>query len=248
MLSAVNVRRLDCFGCGIFFADKVRFFLFTAAPPVATIFTFPPLIERNIGVMKWFNPSSSTVQQWLDYNGTLPTLAPCQLATQGLRDLDWTNASCSRVCNDTTSLFAVQYSTPKNQNLATCGIWLTLIAAYTWIPFDNLLLPTNYSTEVDWNGFAGSSLDFGALQLAPSSVHAISKTFEEIYINLVEFSSSDDGTVAMACTVQSLFPLGGNLNSAGPSLYIQSLHDCLDAICSPVTLNPDLAGIGVNPL
>lgn len=60
-----------------------------------------------------------------------------------------------------------------------------------------------------------------------------------------EYSFFDDGQVAVACTRNDLFPLGAG---GGPvDSIMRALQDCLDAICIPLTLNPDFAGIGVSP-
>ena len=54
----------------------------------------------------------------------------------------------------------------------------------------------------------------------------------------------------MACTKNGVFPYSPNASLPDPDANgdldytLSPLNDCLDEICAPMTLNPDLAGIG----
>lgn len=95
--------------------------------------------------------------------------------------------------------------------------------------------------------FQGTGLNETDVQYLPSYVDTITDCLELIYINVKDYAFSDDGRAASACTRDELFPIGPSPafdNPFQPS--VDALRDCLEAICTPLTLNPDLAGIGVS--
>lgn len=192
--------------------------------------------------MSWFNSSASSIQAWLDFNGTLPTITPCQDVQIGHREFTRLKANCTTVCNHTLSLYS-----PPVDNLVTCGLWTTLVSAYTTIGPENYLVPngnaqsTHLLEQFKELGFNGD-VNEQALAVADS----ISSRLQLLYFDTKFLTSSNDGTTPLACTRSTLFPLGSNSNSTDHTL--QALRSCLQAICSPVTLNPDLAGIGVSSL
>lgn len=172
--------------------------------------------------------SNSSIQPWLNFSSTqVPTLHPCTNENS-------TMVSCAQVCNDSIALFQDQSS-----NLVTCGIWTTIVGARGanegLNPFDPDLLqlmPT----------FANFGLVPSIYQYTVSYADTISNCLEFIYHNIKEWSFSDNGDTAEACTGNDLFPF---LTQGYVSSTTQALEDCLKSICSPRTLNPDLAGIGV---
>ena len=176
------------------------------------------------------NSSNSSIQPWLDFSShPVPTLLPC--INENL-----TNVSCAQVCNDSAILFQ-----NLSSNLVTCGIWTTIVGASganeSHNPFDPDLLQL-------MSTFANFGLVPGIYQYTTSYADTISDCLEFIYRNIKEWSFSDNGDTAAACTRNDLFPIltPGPVNST-----TQALADCLNAICSPLTMNPDLAGIGVSP-
>ena len=203
--------------------------------------------------MSWFNPSHSSLQPWLEFNGTLPSLGPCQLNGQA--------TSCYNVCNNTQFVSNLSFEDFRDPSLAICGIWLTIVAAYTYIRFERdpefnstLILFNNIGDDVRWGVFPGSSLNLSStsLEWAQSSAYAIEYA-------LTQYAST-------TCSAQSLFPFGSFSfsNSSPDESYwgskeaidqsnlsikksIQSVNNCLINICSPPKLNQDLAGIGVRP-
>jgi len=182
-----------------------------------------------------FSPSNSSLHTWLTWDlATIPVLPKCQINS--------VDVNCTQVCNNSEALF-----TSQSNNLVTCGLWTTLVTEHSQ--------PGPYSDPnktVDWTNntvaeyidefFPGTGLNLGDFQNAAinASMYAdtISNCLEDMYNNVKDWSFSDNGFTPAACTRQELFPIGpGN----------SSLKDCLQAICSPLTLNPDLAGIGVSP-
>ena len=171
--------------------------------------------------------SNSSIQPWLEFGSNqVLTLRPCTNENS-------TTVSCAQVCNDSILLFQDQPS-----NLVTCGIWTTIVGAnYSHNPFDPYflqLMPT----------FASVGLVPSIYQYTASYADTISDCLGFIYHNIKEWSFADNGDTAAACTRNDLFPIltQGPVNST-----IQALDDCLNSICSPLTMNPDLAGIGVSP-
>ena len=197
--------------------------------------------------------SNSSISDWLQFNGTNLELPPCQYVnyTGHLAHLDTggavidtlpdiTDASCAQVCNDSASLFA-----PHTNNLATCGLWSTVLSAYTVFGPDNSLLPNYNDNSTDlFDRFEKVGLDQSVLQYATSYADTISTCFQLLYYNAKFFTYSDDGDTVAACTREQLFPLGSNTNTS--TIVTSALGSCLESICSPITLNPDLAGIGVS--
>ena len=200
----------------------------------------PKLLRTS--AMSWFNSSASSIQAWLDFNGTLPTITGCQDVEMSHREFRVVEANCTTLCNHTLSLYS-----PPVENLVTCGLWTTLISAYTTIGPENYLVPngnsqsTHLLEQFKELGFHGD-VNERALAVADS----ISSRLQLLYFDAKFLTSSNDGTTPLACTRSILFPLGSNSSSTDRTL--QALRNCLQAICSPITLNPDLAGIGVSSL
>ena len=196
--------------------------------------------------------SNSSVADWLQFNGTISDLTPCQHVnyTGHLEYIDGGGtvinslpdisiASCAQVCNDSGSLFA-----PHTNNLVTCGLWSTLLSSYTFFGPNNTLLPNDNSNSTSLlSPFKDIGLSLGVLDYATAYADTISTCLQLLYYNAKFFTYSDDGTTSTACTREVLFPLGSNTNTSTP--ITSALQTCLEAICSPITLNPDLAGIGV---
>ena len=192
-------------------------------------------------VMSWFNSSASSIQAWLDFNGTLPAIKRCQEVEMGHREFSRViEANCTTVCNHTLSLYS-----PAVDNLVTCGLWTTLISAYTTVGPGNYLVPNSNDQSTHLlERFQDLGFNGDVHEQALAVADSISSRLQLLYFDAKFLTSSSDGTTPSACTRSCLFPLGSNSNSTDRSL--QALRSCLQAICSPVTLNPDLAGIGVS--
>lgn len=192
----------------------------------------------------------SSLQAWLNFDAVnLPPIPSCQYAnftdpsrnaTEPLDIPVLTNASCAQVCNDTASLFALQ-----SDNLVTCGLFTSIVSAFTYLGPNNTLVPNNDShldhltSPAPWKELISNEA-----QYAPLYADVIGDCLEVVYYNIKEYSFSDDGHVAAACTRDQLFPFGSNSNDTHTTT--SALGDCLNEICSPLTLNPDLAGVGVS--
>ena len=195
------------------------------------------------GAMSWFNSSASSIQPWLDFNGTLPTIGPCKDVIMDHREPPRViEANCTTVCNHTLSLYS-----PLVDNLVTCGLWITLIGAYTTISPDNCLVPNNNNQSTRLLGqFRHLGFNGDVHKHALAVADSISWRLQRLHFDAKILTSSNDGMTPVACTRSELFPLGSNSNSTNHTL--QALRSCLQTICSPITLNPDLAGIGVSTL
>lgn len=146
-------------------------------------------------------------------------------------------ASCAEVCSDTRSLF---YS--PSSNLATCATWSSYIN-------ENALPRGNNLTEA----FSAVGL---YLNDSASSIYAntIAQCFIDFYAAGKHTQLLTDLMIPAECTSARIFPnrttdpyLIGILKEpdSGVRLGISSAKNCIEAICSPRTLDPDLAGIGV---
>ena len=174
-----------------------------------------------------FSPSNSSISDWLHFDWkTVPDVINCQLNN--------TNVSCARVCNDSDALFSEQ-----STNLVTCGIWTNLVLSYTDYYHNDTLGPQKNLTIDDSLFSPFQHLDLNASNFQNTSIYAdtISNCFEFLYVNVKRFSFADDGSIPAACTRSDMFPV---------NYTTTSLRDCVRDICSPLTMNPDLAGIGVS--
>lgn len=207
--------------------------------------------------------SNSSLQDWIFFDetfGTNVSFPPCQHVNWTVPNADEpthnlslpiiTNASCTQVCNDSISLFGQQ------DNLATCGLWSTLVYAYN---FDGSGADATRYIErapVDLlSAFADVGLDAEDPTYFQSVVNyadIISPCFLYLYQNVKAWKVADDGLVPSACTKNRLFPYlpGSNITYDSADINfnysVNALYDCLIDICSPVPLNPELAGIGVS--
>lgn len=198
----------------------------------------------------------SIFEQWLNFDGTtLPTIRPCQSVefnktvypNETDYEYDHTYGSlilneigCAHVCNESLALFEPS----NNATLTTCGLWTTLVSAATYQgPDSSLVLDDNGTFAPLLEPFQAVGLDESVVQYAPSYADNISACLVDTYVSAKKGSSAEEGAVPTDCTRNNLFVFG-----SGPGLVnstLTSLRSCLDQICSAVTLNTDLTGIGV---
>ena len=188
-----------------------------------------------------FTPSTSSIDSWLKFDGVkLPALPTCQL--------NGTDVGCRQVCNNSTELFNAT-DPHSNNNLVTCGLWTSLVLAYSdpsYVEANGTLGSVkDNSSQTLLAPFERLDLNESDFQNASQYADTISSCFEFIYINTKAFSFDDNGKTPAACTRDDLFPVGSYNYSNSGFEYTTSLKDCLQEICSPLTLDPDLAGIGV---
>ena len=209
---------------------------------------------------------NSSLHNWIFFEQTIRnniSFPPCQYVNWTIPNADEpthnlslpiiTNASCTQVCNDSRSLFG------RQDNLATCGLWSTLVYAYNFN--ESGADPNRYveSAPVDLlSSFANVGLDAHDPEYFQSTViyaDVISACFVLLDQDVKAWKSADDKSVSSACTKNGLFPYppGSNKsimsNSSADGYIVASagaLDSCLADICSPVALNPELAGIGVS--
>ena len=200
---------------------------------------------------------NSSLHNWISFNETAwnnASFPSCQHVRwtlpngedQPVRNI--TNASCMEVCNDSVSLFGWQ------ENLATCGLWSTLVYAYN---YDGPGLDSSRYTErapVDLlNSFADVGLDADDPEYFQSAV-GYADIMSACFVYLYQLTQRDGGFVSGFCTKNGLFPyspwsgfyrpngsVDANFNHSATMLSI-----CLVEMCSPVALNPELAGVGVS--
>lgn len=191
--------------------------------------------------------TDSSIQSWLTFDGTLPpTIQPCRFVDHSSASVyspTYPITDCSNVCNDSISLF----EPTNNDTLVTCGLWTTLVSSTTSTSDElgNYLLPPNDTQSLNLlKAFNSVGLDLDMVQYTQSYAHTISDCLVEIYSDVKEFSFADDGTMPANCSENDIFPFGTNASSSWND-NVESLNTCMNLICSPVTLNPDLAGIGV---
>ena len=200
--------------------------------------------------------SNSSLHNWISFDDTTwnnASFPPCQHVDWTFADGDYiyhniTKASCTQVCNDSVSLFGWQ------ENLATCGLWSTLVYAYNYEGFG--LDPSRYTERAPVNllsSFADVGLDAGDPQYFQSAIN-YADIMSTCFVYLYLMTRKDDGIVSSFCTKDWLFPYSPGLSMFRPNKSAHTnfnhsttaLSTCLVEMCSPVALNPELAGVGVS--
>lgn len=198
--------------------------------------TFLQLSRTRITMADFANSSLSV---WLNWGGVLPAVIHlCQSVRYSNGVPSFNNASCAQVCNDTVSLFD-----SRTHNLETCGLWLTSLVNP---------VPPGSSNSVDFlPKFSSVGLNTSAYQYNITYADAISSCLVDFGFR-VKLGSVSAGTVSSGCTNTLLFPFSttASLNTGGFQdfddwMSSSALKACLNDICSPRRLSPDLVGIGV---
>jgi len=190
--------------------------------------------------------SDCSIQPWLNFNyNQLQAVLPCHIVTfQEASPLDaksMTRASCEDTCTDSTQIFQ-----SETDNLLTCGLWSTIASHYYAAP-----TARNDLSQADDSGIAlynerlgpfdDVGLDSDSLRILSNVAEAIASCFASLYLFSRYPSVADDGNVAVECTQDILF--SPPVDSFG--WEVSAIAGCLGKICSPRTLNPDIAGVGV---
>lgn len=136
--------------------------------------------------------SNSSIRDWLQFNGAHVVIPDCQFVnytghleynSEGGDIIDSppviTNVSCAHICHDSASIFS-----PKTSNLVTCGLWSTILTAYTTFGPGNALLPNqNDESAVLFNRFEEVGLNLGSIEYASAYADTISSCLQLLYYN-----------------------------------------------------------------
>ena len=134
--------------------------------------------------------------------------------------------NCTDVCSNASALFDPQ----AVHNLVTCGSWAemqalnlsyTLYSARDFSPFWPVGLNEN---DTDWGSLLRGD---------------ITECFQNFYTSRLYITSAS-GALNDACNMQG-FGIGTPAGTPDVGL-------CIESLCAPLTLNPDLGGIGVSAL
>lgn len=181
---------------------------------------------------------NSSIQPWLDYDGGLITdVSPCSQWTDvpnATSPRIITTDNCAAVCNETGLLS----DSAMSDNLLTCGMFAAL------------------ATTRQYTANATASLaNFRHLGLDPDNMTStnivmdtIGYTLSTLYIQLSSWGISyDESSIPEACSGHNIFIRPNNLYQEihHATLSTGELQSCVDSICSPRRLDPDLGGVGV---
>ena len=162
----------------------------------------------------------SCLQPWLDYPSSQGTVAPRCIDPYPNHGspLD----SCMTVCNSSSS-------SRTTDNLLTCGYWANLAArsARKVASSDGPLLQ-------ELEKFNEVGLDANDTAYVEASQDALSSVLNEIGKSSRAMMYQTDTSYYEPCSKLALFSSS------------TAVHTCIDAICAPRTLNPDLGGVGVS--
>ena len=202
--------------------------------------------------------ANSSLQFWLDYgldySGALHTaIPPCHwrpaavpggVPFESPQNYKWGNASladnCTHVCNSSSDLL----DPDMPENLAICGLWSSL----TLLPPPNsndssLALFTDRVDNITavLDAFSHMGLNHSDAKYTFSVRDNVASSLSILYTQVMSGTYLGEGSIPISCSEQELFP-----REYGNWAPTKALQDCLDAICSPGTLNPDFGGIGVS--
>lgn len=176
--------------------------------------------------------SHSAIQPWLDFRGDnlSATITPCD--SSGIN-----NYSCIAVCNNTQQIL----ESKSANNLLTCGLWATL---HLYEYFNTYVNPSLFpETRSFMNHFDSLGLDAADSAYGFMTMNAVSRTLSHVEQRTRMATYQAEPSSAGACNQQFLFPLIATVINDDLS---KPLRDCVDAICTPRSLNPDLGGVGVS--
>lgn len=185
--------------------------------------------------------ADSKIVNWLEGH-PWTSIEPCQ--GHEIDTLDFAQADCAQVCNESRLLFD-----GRSQNLVNCAFWATIADTLTDSPAsfaDKPQIPSDEAMQY-LEQYEATGLDSRVFKYASSFLDIVGNCFMVIYLDRFQNTYLDDGSVHESCTRTGLFP-GSNVQGDVASLATytgKTLQSCLDALCAPVPLNPDLAGIGV---
>ena len=197
--------------------------------------------------------TDSSIQAWLDFNGTLAqSPAPCPTTDHlSISNLSEAN-NCLHICNETYALWASSIS------LVTCGIWASLVATGTLLAHtktDHLSgEEVKREAEARFLSVSEQLRQFHDLSLDLQMVDAdyVASVYEAISDVFTESSDLGDNlafersSVRVECASGALFPQNYPLASQLHTENFDALDSCVRAKCSPRNLNADLSGIGVS--
>ena len=139
--------------------------------------------------------------------------------------------NCTKVCNSTIELLDVKLP----NNLLTCGLWTTLTVLNHYPT-----LTVNYAALL--GRFDSLGLDASNAAYTYAARDAVSTLMDTLLKKTRVQTYQGGSSVEGACSEQALFPSGTlELDTDLPRF----LRTCVNAICAPSSLNPDLGEIGV---
>ena len=141
--------------------------------------------------------ANSSIQLWLDFNGTLPAvIPPCQ---QRENDYGFMNSSnitfqnCTEICNEEHALTDPLLS----NNLLTCGLWAL------FVEFEKSVGPYSYSE--DPVPFMALGLDHQNTSYADSVQRNIGSVLGDMCLVAKAGTSSITSAIPRPCTKDRLF-------------------------------------------
>ena len=188
--------------------------------------------------------SGSPLLQWIDYasalfaaqNGygfnqsTVPTGMGC--STGG----PLTN--CSNVCSNTTQLFDPAFP----ENIVTCASWASTCTFLNEEKVNSESISTNWTflhppfEEVGLN-LSNNSSDMMVEGLTGDVTACLADLYQRSHY------SAETPDIPSACSKSNLFSYHGTTLDLGES----GTRPCIEELCTPSQLDPDIGGIGVSP-
>ena len=142
--------------------------------------------------------ANSSIQLWLDFNGTLPAvIPPCQPwdNANGLTNSpNVTFQNCTGICNFYSELI----DPLRPNNLALCGLWASAVA------FEKSVRPSTYNEDLAL--FMSLGLDHQDISFMDFVQLTIGSVLGDMYSVAKAGTSSLTFTVPGPCTTDRLFP------------------------------------------
>ena len=178
------------------------------------------IMVNDSTLQKWYDHDPRSFETWNTFHSNTK-LDPCVYG-------NGTIVACSKVCNDTRFLLDPEWP----QNLNTCGIWAYYVSGTKFIAAHG---PNGTFIDV----YQGLGLKGNDYEFATAVQGKIADCMNEVDYGLPTGYNTDYSK----CNRDTIF---GGWPRPGPSYgFGATIRPCLDDICSPKTLNPDVGGIGV---
>ena len=135
--------------------------------------------------------------------------------------------------------YSVLFDAEMPNNLLTCGLWASMAVAQ------------GHPTGPDREAFLSLGLDYEDSAYMSKATESVSTALTVLYKTVTTGTYLYDGKIPESCGSTALFgPTAAMgiraMGIGGEILKLFTLQNCIDEICSPRELNPDLGGIGVS--
>ena len=184
--------------------------------------------------------TNSSIQIWLDFNYNYANPIPPMTHPSGLH-----NDTYASICTQPDLLINPGHMS----DLATCGLWATLVSLLDWSD-QNHTQPVHFY-EDHLRAFTSTRLDYMNRSQKATIFRTLSGSLSSLYLKGSNSVYYFDEKVPFYCSDYVLFSTNDAQNpffDMIPEIRKTPgypLSKCMEVICSPRSVDPDLDGVGV---